>query len=338
MTIQPSARQPSGLETKPAISGIGSCFPTATVDSATIELQLGVEPGWIEKRTGIVRRHRAAAGESSSALASQAILAALAAAAVDPGSIDMLICATCTADMILPSTACWTHRALGWKPIPAFDLNATCAGFLYAMELAGSLITSGQHRRIVVVAAEAMSHFLDPMDRQCAPLFGDGAAAAVVAEDGWLQLLDSRLMADGSMAELITVQAGGSKAPASTETVQAGQHFIRMNGREVFRQAVERMSSSVLAMLDKWRLHIDDISWVIPHQANARIAEAVGERLNLPASKLVIDMADIGNTSAATVPIAMERTRRKMRAGDLVLVTTFGAGATWGCQLYRVNE
>ena len=319
-----------------AIRAIGVHLPSGSVPSAALEQRLGLEAGWIEQRTGIRSRWHVPAGCASSDLAALAVRAAVANAGVPDDSIDLLVCATCTADMVLPSTACWTHRALGWRPIPAFDVAATCAGFLYAMQMAAGLLAAGFHRRIAVVAAETMSHHLDPHDKQCGVLFGDGAAAAIVEAEGWLRLLDSQLGADGSLAELITIPAGGTRRPASAATLAEGGHCLRMNGREVFRQAVDHMVGSVRRMLATWSLSLADIAWVVPHQANARIAEAVAERLQLPREKLVLDMSDLGNTAGATIPLALERARPRMRRGERVLVTTFGAGATWGCQLYEV--
>jgi 3-oxoacyl-[acyl-carrier-protein] synthase-3 len=319
-----------------AISSVGVYLPEQSVTSEAIEQTLGVEPGWIVQRSGIESRHRVAPGQATSDLGARAAQEAIERGNIDPATIDMIICATCSGDMIVPSTACWIHKALGWRPIPAFDVSATCAGFLYAMELASGLIGAGRHRSILIVAAESMSPFLNPTDRQCSGLFGDGAAAAVVSRDGWIRLLDSELGADGGLADLIILKAGGSRAPASAVSFADGDHYLRMNGREVYRQAVERMTSCVSRMLEKWQLSARDIAWIIPHQANARIAEAVGERLGVTDARLVIDMKDLGNTSGATIPIALERTRSKMKPGDLVLVTTFGAGATWGCQLYQV--
>lgn len=325
-----------------AIRTIGVYLPEGIVTSSAIERDLGVDAGWIIQRTGIESRRRVAPGEAASDLGVEAARAAIEAPApdgsrVDPAEIGMVICATCSDDMIVPSTACWIHHKLGWRPMPAFDVSATCAGFLYAMELAAGLLASPRYRSIAIVAAEAMSPFLNPRDRQCSGLFGDGAAAAIVSRTGWIELLDSDLGADGGLAELIMLQGGGSRSPASRETLDAGDHFLRMNGREVYRQAVERMTACVRGMLARWSLSTDDVAWIVPHQANARIAEAVGDRLGVRDHRLVIDMMDLGNTSGATIPIALERTRPRMSSGELVIVTTFGAGATWGCQLYRVT-
>ncbi|MBL9121487.1 MAG: ketoacyl-ACP synthase III [Phycisphaerae bacterium] len=320
-----------------AIRTIGVYLPEGIVPSSVIETNLGVEPGWIKQRTGIESRRRVSSGQAASDLGVHAARAAMAAGEVSPDEIDVILCATCSGDMIVPSTACWIHRALGWRPMPAFDVSATCAGFLYAMELVSGLLGQGRYRNALIVATEAMSPFLLSTDRQCSGLFGDGAAATVVGLHGWIRLLDSDLGADGGLAELITLQGGGSRTPTSAATVQNNDHYLRMNGREVYRQAVERMTSCVQRMLAKWSLGTSDVAWIIPHQANARIAEAVGQRLGVNDHRLVIDMQDLGNTSGATIPIALERTRPRMGAGDLVIVTTFGAGATWGCQLYQVS-
>jgi len=319
------------------IAGLGSRLPDRVVRNADFEALIETSDEWIRDRTGIAERRFAAEGETTSDLATEAVRIALDAAGVAPEQVDLIVCATLTPDTPIPATAVWVQRKLGIG-CPAFDVNAACAGFSYAMSTGTAFIESGAAETVVVIGAEVLSRVLDMSDRTTCVLFGDGAGAAVLRPSESAGVLGSVLGADGRSAEILIIPAGGSAKPASPETVAANDHTIRMPaGREVFKRAVVEMANACRQLLEKSGFTPDDVSVLIPHQANARIMVAVAERLGIGLDRAVVDVAEVGNTSAASIPIALDRAWRagRVKDGDLVLLASFGAGLSWGANLIR---
>ena len=321
------------------IAGVGSRLPDRVVPNTEFERLVETSDEWIRERTGIAERRFAAEGEVTSDLAVEAMRRALDEAGVAPEQVDLIVCATLTPDTPIPATAVWVQRKLGIS-CPAFDVNAACAGFSYALSTATAFIESGAAETVVVIGAEILSRVMDFGDRSTCVLFGDGAGAVVLRPSDGPGVLGSVLGADGTAAEILIIPAGGAARPASVETVAAGDHVIRMPaGREVFKRAVVEMANACRQLLEKSGLTPDDVDLLIPHQANARIMVAVAERLGIGPDRAVVDVADVGNTSAASIPIALDRAWRagRIHEGDLVLLTSFGAGLAWGANLIRWN-
>jgi 3-oxoacyl-[acyl-carrier-protein] synthase-3 len=319
------------------IAGVGSFLPDRLVPNTFFESLVDTTDEWIQDRTGIRARHFADEDVPTSDLAVQAALRALDAARVPAEQLDLIVCATCTGDTPIPSTAVWVQRKLGVS-CPAFDVNAACAGFSYALMTATAFIESGQADTMLVIGAEELSRVMDLTDRSTCVLFGDGAGAAVIRAADAPGVEGSVLGADGRTAEVLLIPAGGSLHPATAETVAARDHSIRMpNGREVFKRAVTEMANACRELLAKSGYTADDVDLLIPHQANSRIMVAVAERLGITGDRAVVDVADVGNTSAASIPIALDRAWRagRIHDGDLVLITSFGAGLAWGANLIR---
>jgi len=321
------------------VAGLGSVLPERIVPNAEFERYVDTSDEWIRERTGIRERHFAADEQTTSDLALQASRIALEAANVSPEQIDLIVCATLSPDTPIPSTAVWVQRKLEISA-PGFDVNAACAGFSYAMSTATAFIESGHAETILVLGAEVLSRTIDLYDRSVCILFGDGAGALVLRRSEEPGVLGSVLGADGTAAEILLIPAGGTARPASHETVDARDHSIRMpNGREVFKRAVVEMSAACRQLLEKSGFTADDVDLLIPHQANARIMVAVADRLGVPMERAVVDVESVGNTSAASIPIALDRAWRagRVHRGDLVLMTSFGAGLAWGANLLRWN-
>jgi 3-oxoacyl-[acyl-carrier-protein] synthase-3 len=324
------------------VIGTGSYLPGRTVGNEEVSrpLRLGAEA--IERRTGIRSRHRAAEDEASSDLAARAARRACEAAGINPGSVEAVLVSTTSPDMVFPSTACLVQQQLGAPRAAAFDVAASCSGFLYGLSMADAFIRSGQYRRCLVAAAEVKSRFLDPADEATAILFGDGAGAAVVTAEespgpAAPGVLGVRLHADGSRYGMIGMPAGGSRRPASPGTVRAGEHTIRLQGLPLFRVAVKRLAEAVRDTLKEFGVGVSDVGRVVFHQANGRLLAAVLERLEIPADRMYSVLDRFGNTSSASLPIALDCAVRegKIAPGDLVLLGTFGGGLTWGTALVR---
>jgi 3-oxoacyl-[acyl-carrier-protein] synthase-3 len=319
------------------IAGVGSALPDRVVPNAYFESIVDTSDEWIRQRTGIAERRFAQETEVTSDLATAAVQRALDSAGVAADQVDMLICATLTPDTPIPAAAVWTQRKLGIS-CPAFDMNAACAGFSFGLAAGSAFIESGAADTVVVVGAEILSRVLDLTDRTTCVLFGDGAGAAVLRPSDTPGVIGSKLGTDGGAAELLIIPAGGSAKPASPETLEAREHKIRMaSGREVFKRAVTEMANACRELLEKSGHTADDVDLLIPHQANARIMVAVAERLGIDPSRSVVDVEQVGNTSAASIPIALDRALRggRIEPGDLVLLTSFGAGLAWGANLIR---
>lgn len=319
------------------IAGVGSHLPERVVPNAWFERLVETSDEWIRERTGIAERRFAAEDEATSDLAVAAVRRALEDAGVAPEQVDLIVCATLTPDTPIPATAVWVQRKLGLS-CPAFDVNAACAGFSYALSTGAAFIGSGAAETVLVIGAEVLSRVMDFSDRSTCVLFGDGAGAVVLRPSEVPGIIGSVLGADGTAAEILIIPAGGSARPASPETVAARDHAIRMPaGREVFKRAVVEMASACRELLDKAGYTPQDVDVLIPHQANARIMVAVAERLGIGPDRAIVDVAEVGNTSAASIPIALDRAYRagRVRPGDLVLLTSFGAGLAWGATLIR---
>lgn len=322
-----------------AISGLGYFLPEETITNSDLAALVDTSDEWITSRTGIRSRRRASATDATSDLSTRAARAALDDAGIGTEDIDFILIATATPDSPVPATACRVQELLGAHRAAAMDLNAGCSGFLYGLHTARALVCSGSAKNVLVVGADILTRITDYSDRRTCVLFGDGAGACVVSSKGMMDVVYSSVGSDGTQSDLIHIPAGGSRVPTSAQTVTDRQHYLQLDGKRVFRQAVRRMVEAANKALAATGLSADEVSWVIPHQANERIIAAVGEQLGIPVPRVVMDVAETGNTSAASVPIAMSRARnaRAFEPGQLVLLLAFGAGLTWACQLLRVT-
>ena len=294
---------------------------------------------WIRTRTGIGERRLAGPGQETSSMGVEAARNAIKDAGLKVEDIDVIVCATMSPDMLFPSTACLVQAGLGLPRIPAFDVTAACSGFLYGLEVVTSLVRSGAYKRALLIGSEKMSSLMDWEDRSTSVLFGDGAGACVVerSEKPGIGVLDIVLGADGRRPDLLYMPSGGSRNPATSQTVEAREHFLKMNGKEVFKLAVKEMGGVATALLERNGIRPEELKCVIPHQANVRIIDALAARLELPKDRFLVNIDRFGNTSAASVPLAMEEARRlgRFTSGDPILLAAFGAGLTWGGALLK---
>ena len=315
-----------------AIAGLGFSVPDKVLTNRELEKMVETSDEWIRSRTGISERRIADKGMPTSELASRAAVKALKQAGMKAGDLDLIICATSTPDMPLPSSACFVQQKIGATKAAAFDLAAACAGFVYALVTAEQFIRNGHYKNILVIGADVISPYIDWTDRSTCVLFGDGAGAAVLCASGSGGILSSVLGSDGKYADLLKISCGGSRTPASHETVDAKGHYLQMTGGEVFKLAVRGMSDAVLEALRKAGVKKEEVVCFIPHQANQRIIDAVAERLDLPKDKIFVNLQKYGNTSAASCAIALceavEEGRIKKK--DKVVLATFGSGLVWG--------
>lgn len=313
--------------------------PHRVMSNGELAQMVATSDEWIRTRTGIERRHVAAMNESSAQMATAAAQAALQVADADPREIDLIIVATSTPSHLMPSTACLVQDALGASKAGAFDLNAACSGFVYALTMGHQAIASGEQNVVLVVGVDTMTRTLDWKDRSTCVLFGDGAGAVLLrATEGSSGVLATILGSDGSGGELLTIPAGGSAMPACHETVDSGAHYLRMNGNEVFRFATHVMPQAVEQVAAKAGLDImNDVSLIVPHQANLRIIEGAAKRLKLPLESFAVYLNEYGNTSAASVPIALCEaiSAGRIRPGQNIIMVGFGAGLTWGAVAVR---
>jgi 3-oxoacyl-[acyl-carrier-protein] synthase III len=320
------------------ILGTGHSYPEGILTNADLAEIVETSDEWITTRTGIKQRRKAAPGEYTSLFAVRAARQAIERARLDPSDIDLLICATVTPDQILPSTGCIIQAELGAHNAAAMDVVAACSGFLYGVSLADSMIRTGQVRHAVVVGAEILTQYVDYTDRQTCVLFGDGAGAAVLGPvDGNRGILASKIKSDGRYEEQLFSPGGGTRRKPTAETLARGDHFFKMKGNELFKVAVRSMTEISRDVLEKAGTKSDEISLFIPHQANQRITEAVAERLNVDMSNVYSNIAVHGNTSSASIPIALDECVEagRIKEGDLVLMASFGGGVTWGAVLMR---
>jgi 3-oxoacyl-[acyl-carrier-protein] synthase III len=336
----------NSLDVSIILAGIGVYVPEKIVTNDDLSAQLDTNDEWIRSRTGISERRIAAMDEATSDMGAKAAQEALRNANVSLDEIDLLIVATFSSDYICPSLACVIHQKLGIRSgIPAFDLSAACSGFVYAMEVARSMMLSGSYRNVLVVGAEKLSGLVDWQDRSVCVLFGDGAGAMVLSkieESGLSEitrgLYPALLGADGSAVPLFYIPAGGSALPASAQTISDRAHFIKMNGKEVFKLAVRKTEEAVRQAVEKAGLKMSDIKLIVPHQANSRILDAMARELKIPLEKIFENVKNYGNTSAASIPIALAEAMSSGRCGpgDIVLLVGFGAGFTWASMLIKL--
>jgi len=316
-----------------SIAGVGSYVPEKILTNADLEKIVETSDEWITTRTGIKERRIAAADEFTSDLAAKAARRAMEMAGVTAGQIDLIIVASITPDMPFPNTACLVQQKIGARHIPSFDIEAACSGFIYALEIGQQFIMSRTYETVLVIGAEKLSSITNWTDRNTCVLFGDGAGAAILQHrPAGHGLLTTALGADGGKAGLLSMPGGGSACPATPKTVADGLHFLRMDGKETFKNAVQAMCGAANEVLSRCEIDITKIKCVIPHQANRRIIDAVADRLGATPEQLFINLHKYGNTSAASVAIALDEAVRsgKVRRGDLVLMVAFGAGLTWG--------
>ncbi len=322
--------------TRVAILGTGSYLPERVLTNHDLEAMVDTSDEWIRTRTGIGERHIAADNEASSDMATVAAERALEASGVPAEKIDMIIVATITPDMIFPNTACLVQDRIGAKNAFCFDLEAACSGFLYGVETAKNFIMSGAIRYALIIGAEKLSCVTDWDDRATCVLFGDGAGAAVIgaAREG-RGVIASTMGSDGTLADLLKLPAGGSRNPATEDTLAQRMHYMKMTGKKVFVHAVRCMCDAGMRALKKAGLTTDDVDWVIPHQANMRIIQAISDRLKVPTTRFCNNLEMVGNTSSASVPLALDEAVRdgRVKKGDVLLVIVFGGGFTWGAMV-----
>ena len=323
-----------------AIKGVGSALPGKVMTNADFEKYLDTSDEWIQTRTGIKERRICSNGENTLTLAVEASRKAMDKASVTPADIDLIIVATSTPAYPIPATACFVQHELGCGHVPAFDIAAACSGFVYAFVAASSMMASGQYRHALIIGSEAMSSVTDFEDRTICVILGDGAGAAVLgpANDSVSGVYDQFLGADGSGADLIIVPAGGSAEPPSVEAIKDKKHYLKMRGREVYKFAVTKMQEVIQGAVERAGLKIDDLALVIPHQSNARIIESATAKLGMPSERVAMNIDKFGNTSAASIPLALEEAINsgRVKKGDWVLLAGFGGGLTWGSVLVRL--
>jgi 3-oxoacyl-[acyl-carrier-protein] synthase-3 len=320
------------------ITGLGTARPEGVLTNAELSEFVDTSDAWIIERTGIRERRRAAPGVPASDLAADAARRALLDAGLSATDIDLIVVATATPDTPVPATACHVQRKIGATRAAGFDLSIGCSGFANALMTARALVACGTYENALVIGAEVLSAVTDYEDRQSCILFGDAAGAVVLQpqEDRGV-ILDSLAGMDGNGADAIEIPAGGSLRPASATTVADRQHFLRMDGRRVFKFAVQTIDESVRTLLARNDLEVGDLDLLVPHQANLRILEAAASRLELPMERVAVDIAHHGNTSSASIPLALESARAegRLRSGDLVCLVGFGAGLSWAANLIR---
>ncbi len=322
------------------IAGTGSYLPEKLLTNADLEKLVDTSDAWIVERTGIRQRHIAAPDQAMTDLALIAAQRALEAAGTTAQEIDFSLCCTASADQPMPSAACVLQHKLGARPVGALDIAAACSGFVYGLTIADQFVRSGMYKNVLVVGAEVLHRYVNYKERDTCILFGDGAGAVVVQrakDDQESKVYSAHLAADGSLGDLFILAAGGSKMPFSQEVLETNSQYLKMKGREIFKNAVRTMSNLCQEALDANEMKMDQVDWLIPHQANLRIIDAVGSYFGIPPEKVVVNVQDTGNTSAATIPIALDEAVRdgRIKRGQNVLLTAFGAGLTSGSLLMR---
>ena len=326
---------------KARIIGTGSYLPERVLSNQDLEKMVETSDEWIFSRTGMKERRIARPDESTSDMGYQAALRALESAKIAVEEIDLILVATHTPDFVFPSTACILQARLKAVNAGAVDIQAACTGFIYALSQAKAYVDSGLYKNVLIVASEKVSSIVDYTDRNTCVLFGDGAAACVVSGFGkGLAIRDVRLGADGELAELIILPGGGSRSPTTAASFGLKLHYLRMEGKEVFKHAVRRMESVSKQCLDSAGLLESDISWLIPHQANMRIIEAIAKRFDVPSERVYLTIHKYGNTSSSSVGIALDELLREkgINQGENILLTAFGAGLTWGASVLTRTE
>jgi 3-oxoacyl-[acyl-carrier-protein] synthase III len=320
------------------VHGWGTAVPEKLLTNADLERRVDTTDAWIVERTGIRERRVSAADETTATMAVDAGTAAIKHAGIPPDAVDLLIVATATPEQPIPHTGAFVGEGLGLH-CGSFDLGAGCAGFVYTLVVGASLLTTGNLDHVLIVGAETLSRLIDPDDRSTCILFGDGAAAVVLSRspDDGPGVLAWDLGCDGSAAGLLEIRAGGSRMPATPETIAAGEQYLKMQGQEVFRRAVRAVVDSARTTLDRAGVAPSDVAWFVPHQANIRIIESAATRLGVAGERTIVNIDRYGNTSAASIPLALAEAADdgRLRDGDLVLMSGFGAGMTWASALLR---
>ena len=321
------------------ISAVGTYVPPRLLTNADLEKMVATNDEWITERTGIRERHIVDKGVATSDLAAEAARRCLAKRGLEPSDLDPIIVATVTPDMLFPASACLVQEKLGAKGAWGFDLSAACSGFIYALQVGAKLVESGAHKKVMVIGADVMSSIIDYTDRTTCVIFGDGAGAVLIepCEEGEVGLIDFWHEIDGSGAVSLNMPAGGSLLPASHETVDKKQHFVHQDGQAVYKFAVRKMAEAAETVLARNGIEGSDLNCFIPHQANKRIILSTAERLKLPLERVVINIDRFGNTTAGTIPLAMNTALEegRLKKGDLVLLASVGAGFTVGATLLR---
>lgn len=317
---------------KAAITGVGAYVPEDTLTNDELSQMIDTTDEWIMTRIGIKKRHiLKGEGKGSSFMGERAVKQLLEKTKTHPDEVDALICATVTPDHVFPATANIISDKVGIKKAFSFDINAGCSGFLYSLETAAKLITSGQYKKIVVVGADKMSSITDYTDRTTCPIFGDAAGAVMLEptndENG---IVDSILQSDGLGRKHLHQKAGGSVKPASHETVDNREHFIYQEGQHVFKWAVSKMADVSVEMMEKHGITAKELDWLVPHQANMRIIEATAKRMGISRDQVMINIQNYGNTTAATLPLCLYEWEKDLKPGNNIILATFGAGFTWG--------
>jgi 3-oxoacyl-[acyl-carrier-protein] synthase-3 len=329
------------MMTRTRIAGTGRALPGRVLTNDELSKSVETSDEWISARTGIRERRILEEGRSTSDLCAEAGRLACQTAEIDPKELDCIIVATISPDMPMPAVAVTVQQKLGAGNCAAFDLSAACAGFIYAMSVADSFIKSGQFKKVLIIGVEVLSRVVDWTDRNTCVLFGDGAGAAVLmpatAQDGERGILSTHIFADGSGMPYLNIPAGGSLEPTTLKTIENKRHFVKMNGKAVFTNAVKNIAAASKTALEANGKTPEDLDWVVAHQANLRILEGVAERVNIPLSKFYLNIHKYGNTSSASIPIALDEAARegKVKPGDLVLMSALGAGLSWGSALVR---
>lgn len=320
------------------ITGTGSYAPERILNNSSLEKMVDTSDKWITERTGIKERRIARDSEAASDLGIEASKRALQSAGIKPKKIDMIIVATVSGDMPVPSTASFLQSKLGAKDAAAFDLNAACSGFLYGLSVADNFIRTGSFKKILLVGTEVLSKFTDWEDRSTCILFGDAAGAVVIeATEKDRGIISIHLHSNGNLWDLLYLPGGGSRHPLSKETMKKRMHYIKMKGNETFKIAVRTLEGLVIETLKANKIKPSDLSLIIPHQANLRIIQATAKRLNLPMDKVVVNLDKYGNTSSASIPMALDEAVRtgRIRNGDYILLEAFGGGLTWASALIK---
>lgn len=324
---------------KPVIVGTGICVPEKILTNFDLERIVETSDEWIMTRTGISQRHLVVDGICTSDLGAGAAKKALEMAGINPEDLDLIMVGTMTPDMLFPSTACVVQKKLKAKNAAAFDVSAACSGFLFVLSIAEQYIKTGAFKNILVIGSETMSRFIDWDDRSTCVLFGDGAGALVLQgrNENNRGIIATRLFSDGSYNDMLYLPAGGSKRPASKASVEEKDHYLKMRGHELFKIAVRELSDSCRVILQENDLTLDDVDLFVPHQANIRIIKAVANQLDLPMEKVFTNIERYGNTSASSIPLALDEAARsgRLKEGDLVLLAAFGSGLTWASSLLR---
>ncbi len=322
------------------IAGTGSYLPKDVITNFDLEKMVDTNNEWIVERTGIERRHKAAPHEACSDLAYEATIKALKAANLTAADLDMILVATVSGDQVMPSTACVLQNRLGAKHVMAFDLLAACSGFVYGLSIADQFIRTGMYKNILVVGGEVLHRIVNYKDRETCILFGDAAGAWIVSrteENDHNVIMSSHLHADGGLGELFVLPGGGSRMPFSKEVLETDSQFVRMKGREIFKNAVRTLTQCCNEALAANNVSSSEVDWLVPHQANVRILESVADYFDFPKEKVIFSLKETGNTSAASIPVAFDLALQegKIKRGQLILLAAFGAGLTSGSVLLR---